>query len=386
MIQNHKRTRKGFTLLEILLVIAAIGILAAIVLVAINPNRQIAQARNAQRRSDVNTIYKALEQYLIDNGRYPNSISTTPRYICNTGVEQVGGSTNCTDRADLRELVPTYIAGIPKDPQATGANTGYNVVINPNNNKVGVSADLSENRLISINPYVINNGLVLHLDAGNAASYPGTGTTWFDLSGNNNVTLVNGVGYNSANLGSLVFDGVDDFINLGSSYFISTSNPFTINLWMSVNPKPKVGTQADFHRMITLRSSGTSTLGIAYVNQLNSGYEGLYIANNNGWVKAKTSFYPTPNLWGMLTITYMGSGSTNISNFNMYWNNSPLVFNTNGLNTPAITTDNNYLGVRQSGDIQAYRGNISSLQIYNRVLSLSEIQHNFNAARGRFGL
>ncbi|MGA1047665.1 MAG: prepilin-type N-terminal cleavage/methylation domain-containing protein, partial [Minisyncoccia bacterium] len=57
-----KKVKKAFTLLEILLVIAAIGILAAIVLIAINPTRQIAQVRNAQRRSDINTIYKALEQ------------------------------------------------------------------------------------------------------------------------------------------------------------------------------------------------------------------------------------------------------------------------------------------------------------------------------------
>jgi hypothetical protein len=58
---------------------------------------------------------------------------------------------------------------------------------------------------------IVTNGLVLLLDAGNPASYPGSGTTWFDLSGNgNNGTLVNGVGYNSDNGGSLVFDGVDD--------------------------------------------------------------------------------------------------------------------------------------------------------------------------------
>jgi prepilin-type N-terminal cleavage/methylation domain-containing protein len=120
-IQRHK----GFTLLEILLVIAAIGILASIVLIAINPNRQLAQARNLVRQADINTIQKALEQYLIDNGRYTNSVSSTPGYICNTGTEQTGGSTNCSGRVDLRELVPTYIAGIPKDPQATGTNTGY---------------------------------------------------------------------------------------------------------------------------------------------------------------------------------------------------------------------------------------------------------------------
>jgi prepilin-type N-terminal cleavage/methylation domain-containing protein len=156
-IQRHK----GFTLLEILLVIAAIGILAAIVLVAINPNRQLAQARNLVRQADINTIQKALEQYLIDNGRYPNSVSTTPGYICNTGTEQTGGSINCSGRVDLRELVPDYIAGIPKDPQATGTNTGYNIVINPNDNKVGLISVFAEKKYIAINPYTFESGYVL---------------------------------------------------------------------------------------------------------------------------------------------------------------------------------------------------------------------------------
>lgn len=63
-----RRGKKGFTLLEILLVIAAIGILVAIVLIAINPNRQIEAARNAQRRADINSISKAIQQFIIDSG------------------------------------------------------------------------------------------------------------------------------------------------------------------------------------------------------------------------------------------------------------------------------------------------------------------------------
>ena len=139
MNKTHKGTKKGFTLLEILLVIAAIGILAAIVLVAINPNRQIAQARNAQRRSDVNTIYKALEQYLIDNQSYPAGVDETPKDICGT-------TTGCVN---LGVLVPNYLAAIPTDPQG-GA---YRVSKNSDNNRISVTAPSSElGQTIAINP------------------------------------------------------------------------------------------------------------------------------------------------------------------------------------------------------------------------------------------
>jgi prepilin-type N-terminal cleavage/methylation domain-containing protein len=113
--------KKGFTLLEILLVIAAIGILASIVLVAINPTRQINQARQATINNDKNTIEKALQQRLIDTGSYPSSVIETQREICKTGNEQIGGSTACSVKADLRELVPDYVAAIPSSTTYTVA-------------------------------------------------------------------------------------------------------------------------------------------------------------------------------------------------------------------------------------------------------------------------
>ena len=87
MLRPSIMKEKGFTLLEILLVIAAIGILAAVVIVAINPNRQLEQVRTAQRQSQENALKKALQQYQIENVQFPQGVSIAEQPLCDTGKE-----------------------------------------------------------------------------------------------------------------------------------------------------------------------------------------------------------------------------------------------------------------------------------------------------------
>lgn len=116
-MHTSQSLRKGFSLLEILLVLALLGILFSSFLYALNPRRISTDISDKQRQADALTISQAIQQYSLKNNAYPPSIvsasngSTTK--ICKTGSETVGGATNCTGLIDLRTLVPTYLANIP---------------------------------------------------------------------------------------------------------------------------------------------------------------------------------------------------------------------------------------------------------------------------------
>ena len=145
MIKINKQ--KGFTLLEILLVVAAIAILAGIVILAINPGKQLADTRNSQRRVDVQTISNAVYQYSIDNsGTIPVTISTTPTEICKTD-----GS--CGGLVDLSVLTANgkYLVAMPTDPNTSSVNgTGYRISKDANGRIVVSAPGAEDNATISI--------------------------------------------------------------------------------------------------------------------------------------------------------------------------------------------------------------------------------------------
>lgn len=132
----------GFTLIELLLVIGIIAILASVVIIAVNPRKQLGNANDAQRMSDVRTILDAIDQYGVDNnGAFPGNIPTgIAQEICRTGAA------NCTGLVDLNALVPAYLVSVPTDPQAgTGSGTRY-FVVQEVGERVTVSAPNAQQR------------------------------------------------------------------------------------------------------------------------------------------------------------------------------------------------------------------------------------------------
>jgi hypothetical protein len=227
---------------------------------------------------------------------------------------------------------------------------------------------------IAYNTSVVRNGLVLHLDAANVKSYPGSGTTWTDLSGNgNNGTLVNGPTYNGANNGSVVFDGANDYVSVTNNSNLTPTNTASLSFWIKPTSYP-----ASFNAVGGWSRSGT---GGGIMIDMNSS-NGLYFyVGDSSWASTflPGGQRPTLNVWTNVVGTY--DGSTLILYTNAIQRSSASA-------TKTITYANKFFEIGQYGQGTANRftGEISSTLFYNRALTAAEIRQNFEATRGRYGI
>lgn len=213
-------------------------------------------------------------------------------------------------------------------------------------------------------PSIVTNGLVLCLDAANVKSYPGTGSTWYDLSGNgNNGTLVNGSTYSN---GTIVFDGVNDGVSLPK---ITPTTEATFNSWININ-----GANSNYGAIFANWSDSGG--GQAYWIGTNANQSTTIQVYFNGALINSISSRPL-NTWMLLTITHSGSLCKGyINGVELFSTASTLITSNNNTSIGYDVTRSNY----------PFKGSISNACIYNRALGAVEVKQNFNALKGRYGL
>ncbi len=146
-MKNTLRREKGFSIIEVLLVVAAITILAGIVIVAINPGKQFMEVRNTQRVSDVNKILAAINHYMVDNdGVFPEELEEEELEICQTNAS------DCDGLLDLSVLTNNerYLVTIPIDPQKASDENG-----------TGYTARVTENGRVVVSSFYAEGGAVI---------------------------------------------------------------------------------------------------------------------------------------------------------------------------------------------------------------------------------
>jgi hypothetical protein len=224
---------------------------------------------------------------------------------------------------------------------------------------------------------IIKDGLVLWLDAMNNNSYPESGTTWTDLSGNNNTgTLTNGPTFNTANGGTILFDGSNDYVTLPS---LTLGNEITVMCF--VRPQ----TTSIIQTILGNSAAGTNTNGIRLFFNPSGAQRTIVTEVGNGSTGDTTSTGVKIVFDTWQHITYVLNKNT--TKLKIYYNGI--------LEAEKTSTVNNYntTGVLRIGTLidgfpgfYILKGDISSYNIYTRELSPNEVLQNFNANRGRFGI
>jgi hypothetical protein len=218
---------------------------------------------------------------------------------------------------------------------------------------------------------VVTTGLQLYLDAGNASSYSGSGTNWTDLSGNGrNGTLTNNPTYSSADGGSIVFDGNNDFVQCSGSLTVTAA---TFVTWIRRN-----GNQSSYDGILFNRN-GTATTGISFFETTNKiSYTWNDAVNTWGWDSGLT----IPDLtWCMVAVSVTSTSATAY-----LCQSSGITSATNTVNHTSVVLDDIKIGQDDLTALRFFNGRIAVAQIYNIALSAEQVEQNFAADRSRFGI
>jgi len=221
---------------------------------------------------------------------------------------------------------------------------------------------------------IVTDGLILYLDAANPKSYPGSGTRWTDLSGNeNHGTLVNSPTYSTANGGIITLNGSTQYIDCGNSSSLNVTSTFTLQVFLRTTFANATNT------IFSKDGVGVDTNG-AY-NFYFSSTGGLnYESNNNSPDMSSPTGLFASSRWTSLTLTFDSAADTKCR---MYVNGASVA---SGSPAAPTSTSTNLLIGRRGGAGLVLQGDIGLASVYNRSLSADEVLQNFSAIRGRFGV
>ncbi len=246
---------------------------------------------------------------------------------------------------------------------------------------------------MNFNPKIVTDGLILCLDAADKKSYSGSGLTWYDRSGDGyDGTLTNGPTFSSADGGSIVFDGIDDYVTLGTQIdgliaphidcsFCCWFKVDDINADQTIIATPTKGGNTPILIWFDLSAGATSNTGgsdvggettkVITVMVTDSGAEYRYTTTDN---------IISANTWYNLCAVVNPTGDK----FFTYLNGIEVaLFNSENCDGIKTFTDDFIIGADDTSTID---GNIANVYVYTKALTVAEVIQNYNAMRGRFGV
>ena len=331
---------RGFTIVELLVVIVVIAILATITIVSYTGISQ--RATTASLQSDLTNAVTQLKLDQVTNSSFPTTLA-----LANGGKGIPSSSGTTYAYAVSNTTIPQTFC-----ITATKNNINYNIT-QDGNSQPGICP-------------------ILNLDAGNTSSYPGTGTTWTDLSGNGNSgTLYGGVTYSAANGGVLGFDGISGRANVQNSL---SSAPNTFEVWIKVPTTVPSGT-----RVGNVIGNFPSSHSVNFEYNT-SGRPRLYWnAGEIDWSISTVDI--RTNIW-----TYAVFVRDTAQNKISYYQNAVLIAEHSGSGTDISSLQNWVVGDDSTTTRIPLNGAISAVRLYDKALSGNDILQNFNTLRSRYGI